>query len=100
MMTRRITPQDVVAALKAVRDVTTGRDIVSTGQVKDIEVGDRQVSFTLLLANASNPSNQQLVRSAKEVVEALGAGEVRVRLAAEGGPSAASGASPIPRVKH
>jgi len=100
MMTRRITPQDVVAALKAVRDVTTGRDIVSTGQVKDIEVGDRQVSFTLLLANASNPSNQQLVRSAKEVVEALGAGEVRVRLAAEGGPSAASGASLIPRVKH
>jgi len=99
-MSQRVTPQDVVRALSAVTDVSSGRDIVSTNQVRDIEVGDRYVSFTLVLANPSNPANQQLVRTAKEVVEGLGAGEVRVRLAAQPGPAAGSGVSLIPRVKH
>ena len=99
-MSQRVTPQDVVRALSAVTDVSSGRDIVSTNQVRDIEVGDRYVSFTLVLANPSNPANQQLVRTAKEVVEGLGAGEVRVRLVAQPGPAAGSGVSLIPRVKH
>jgi ATP-binding protein involved in chromosome partitioning len=100
MMSNRITPQEVSKALTGVKDVTTGRDIVSAGQVKNIEVGDRYVSFTLFLANPSSPTNEQLVKAAKEIVGALGAGEVRIQLAAQPSQGAASGSSLIPQVKH
>ena len=99
-MSNRITPQEVSKALTGVKDVTTGRDIVSAGQVKNIEVGDRYVSFTLVLANPSSPTNEQLVKAAKEIVGALGAGEVRIQLAAQQSQGAASGPSLIPHVKH
>jgi ATP-binding protein involved in chromosome partitioning len=100
LMANRITPQEVLKALAGVKDATTGRDIASSGQVRDIEVGDRYVSFTLFPANPSSPTNEQLVNKAKQAVEALGSGEVRIRLAAAPTQAGSSGASLIPQVKH
>ena len=45
----KISPQDVLNALKAVEDPDLHRDIVSLGFVKDLEVGDNRVSFTIQL---------------------------------------------------
>jgi ATP-binding protein involved in chromosome partitioning len=99
-MSNRISPQDVLKALTAVRDLSTGRDIVSTSQVRDIEIGDRYVSFALLLAEPSSPASEQLVRAAREVVEALGVGEVRIRLAAPAAAASRSGSTLIPHVRR
>jgi ATP-binding protein involved in chromosome partitioning len=95
-----IHPQDVLKALAGVRDLSLQRDIVSLGLVKDVEVGDNRVSFTLQLANPSGPANEQLVRSAKEVVQALGVGNVQIRLAAQPAPAPRPGPHLIPQVKH
>lgn len=94
-----IHPQDVLKALSAVKDSNLQRDIVSLGLVKDIEVGHNRVSFTLQLPNPSNPANEQLVRGAEEVVQALGVGDVQIRVMAQPSPTARSGAGLIPQVK-
>jgi ATP-binding protein involved in chromosome partitioning len=98
-MSIRIHPQDVLKALSAVRDVTQQRDIVAMGLVKDVEVGDQRVSFTLLLPNPQSPANGQLVKTAREVVQALGVADVQVRVAAAQAPARGPNTSLIPNVK-
>ena len=44
-----INPQDVIKALSSVKDPELNRDIVSLGFVKDLEVSDHRVSFTIQL---------------------------------------------------
>ena len=40
-MSNQITPQDVLNALRAVKDPDLGRDIVTLGFIKELEVGDK-----------------------------------------------------------
>ncbi len=94
-----ITPQDVVNALRRVKDPDLGRDIVTLGFIKELEVGDRRVSFALQLSSPASPARNQLVTQAREAVLALGAADVEVRVVAAGPPRAANPAL-IPQVKH
>ena len=63
-MSHRIHPQDVMKALANVKDLASGRDVVSLGRVKGVEVGDNRVSFTLELASPSSPTGEQMVQAA------------------------------------
>jgi len=54
-MSSRISPQDVLNALRAVKDPDLGRDIVTLGFIKDLEVGDHRVSFALQLTTPALP---------------------------------------------
>ncbi len=97
-MANRIHPEDVMEALAAVK--VAGRDIVSLGFVKDVEVGDETVSLTLAVPDPSHPSSRTMVESARQAVEALGAGEVQVRVTAQHGAASAAKSSLIPHVKN
>jgi ATP-binding protein involved in chromosome partitioning len=94
-----ITPQDVVNALRMVKDPDLGRDIVTLGFIKELEVGDSRVSFALQLSSPASAARNQLVTQAREAVLALGATDVEVRVVAAGPPRAPNPAL-IPGVKH
>jgi ATP-binding protein involved in chromosome partitioning len=98
-MSNRVSPQDVLNALKAVRDPDLGRDIVTLGFVKDLEVGDSRVSFTIQLTTPACPVRDQLVAQARAAVAALGVANVEVRLATQV-PSPVAGHALIPQVKN
>ena len=79
----KISPQDVLQALTTVRDPDLNRDIVSLGFVKELEVTDSRVSFTLQLTTPACPVREQLAAHAKEAVQALGVPDVQVRLTSQ-----------------
>jgi ATP-binding protein involved in chromosome partitioning len=76
-----------------------GRDIVTLGFVKELEVGDNRVSFALQLTTPACPVREQLVAQARAAVMALGVANVDVRLAAPA-PARAPGRTLIPQVKY
>jgi len=98
-MSSSVSPQDVVNALRAVKDLDSGRDIVTLGLVKELEVGDNRVSFALQFSTPPSPARDQMVVQARSAVLALGVRDVEVRVAAPvpgRGPSRAL----IPQVAH
>jgi len=98
-MSSKISPQDVLNALKAVQDPDLGRDIVTLGFVKDLEVGDSRVSLTIQLTTPACPVREQLIAQARAAVAALGVANVDVRLATQV-PTRAAGHALIPQVKN
>jgi len=98
-MSTRVSPQDVLNALRAVKDPDLGRDIVTLGFIKELEVGDSRVSFALQLTTPACPVRDQLVAQARAAVAALGVANVEVRLVAQA-PARAQAPSLIPQVKY
>jgi ATP-binding protein involved in chromosome partitioning len=98
-MNSHVGPQDVVNALRGVKEADSGRDIVTLGSVKELEVGDNRVSFALQLAMPASPARDQLVAQARAAVLALGVADVEIRVVAQA-PARASGAKLIPHVKY
>jgi ATP-binding protein involved in chromosome partitioning len=98
-MSIKVSPQDVLNALRAVKDPDLGRDIVTLDFVKELEVGDSRVSFALQLTTPACPVRDQLVAQARAAVQALGVAKVDVRLAAPA-PARAPGRTLIPEVRY
>jgi len=98
-MSSQISPQDVVNALRAVKDPSVGRDIVTMGYVKQLEVGDNRVTFALQLSTPAGPARDHLMAQAHAAVEALGVAHVEIHLLAPA-PAPAPGRSLIPQVKY
>ena len=99
-MHRRISPQDVLNALRAVEDPDLRRDIVSLGFVKDLEVSDNRVSFTIELTTPACPVKDQLAASARQAVQTLGVADVQVRLTSQVTTPRARKGNLIPQVKN
>jgi ATP-binding protein involved in chromosome partitioning len=99
-MTGRISPQDVLNALRVVYDPDLKRDIVSLGFVRDVEVGDGRVSFTIQLTTPACPVRDQLAAQAKEAVQALGIPNVEVRMTSQVTSGFAAKGPLIPQVKN
>jgi ATP-binding protein involved in chromosome partitioning len=102
-MSKRIHPQDVMKALRAVRD-PAGRDIVALGCVKGVEIGDGRVSVAVELpppTGIATPAGQKLLREVQSAVEALDGGTVEVHVARpQAEPAGASGPAQAPGVGH
>ena len=96
----KISPQEVLNALKAVKDPDLHRDIVSLGFVKDLEVSDNRVSFSIELTTPACPVRDQLVASARQAVQALGVAHVQVRLTSRVTSAPVARAPLIPQVKN
>ena len=99
-MSKKISPQDVLNALRTVKDPDLQRDIVSLGFVKDLEVGDNRVAFTIQLTTPACPVKDMLSTQAREAVQALGVANVDVRLTSQVPSAHATKASLIPQVKN
>jgi ATP-binding protein involved in chromosome partitioning len=99
-MSAKISPQEVLNALKSVMDPDLQRDIVSLGFVKDLQIHDNCVAFTIQLTTPACPVREQLAAAAKQAVQALGAAEVEVRLTSQVTASRAAQTPLIPQVKN
>ena len=99
-MGNRVGTQEVLTALRAVKDPDLQRDIVSLGFVKDLEVSDNRVSFTLQLTTPACPVRDQLAAAARQAVQALGVKHVDVRLSSQVTLSRAPKTALIPQVKN
>ncbi len=95
-----INPQDVIKALSSVKDPDLNRDIVSLGFVKDLEVGDHRVSFTIHFPTPTSTLKQQLGATAKQAVQALGVADVQVRVTSGTAPATGPQHNLIPQVKN
>jgi Mrp family chromosome partitioning ATPase len=65
------TESEVRNALGQVKDPELGQSIVDLGMVRNLEVTDGKVAFTLALTNLSCPFKDRMVSSAKQAVQAL-----------------------------
>ena len=67
-MNIKITTQDVLKTLTAIQDPDLHRDIVSLGFVKDVQVADSRVSFTIELTTPACPLGPVIKTQAHAVV--------------------------------
>lgn len=76
-----VSEEEVLEALKSVIDPELGKDIVSLGMVKGLEVKDGVVSFVLELTTPACPLRSVLEKNAREAVEKLnGVREVKIKI--------------------
>lgn len=95
----QITEQQILDALKTVRDPESNKDIVSLNMVSGLVIKDGNVGFAIEVAPERGPKLEPLRKSAEDVVHALpGVLSVTAVLTAHssGGQSAASQPAPAP----
>jgi ATP-binding protein involved in chromosome partitioning len=66
-----ITKETIIEALRPVQDPELRRSIVDLGMVRNIQIGDGAVSFTLALTVPTCPLSDQLTGAARQAVAAL-----------------------------
>ena len=80
----RVTNEMVLGALKNVQEPELHRDLVTLNMVKDIEVSDGSVAFTITLTTPACPLRHQIESEARAAVARLpGVKEVSVRFDAQ-----------------
>jgi len=92
-MSDQLTNDNIMAALGKVKDPEIGRDLVSLGMVKAIEITGTAVDLTVELTTPACPLKAKIESDIVEGLEALGASAVRVDWASNvkrsfGGPAA------------
>ena len=64
----RLTEQDVLNALKGVKDPDLNRDLVDLGMIKNIQVGDGTVALTVNLTTPACPLKEKIERDVREAL--------------------------------
>src|SRR5690242_5552128 len=67
-----VTVDQVLTALKNVKDPEIHKDIVSMGMVKDIAFNDDRLSFTLELTTPACPFNSEIEQDVRNSISDLG----------------------------
>ena len=78
-----ITNEQILSALKAVKDPDLNRDIVDLNFVKDVKSCDGVVSFTIELTTPACPVREQLKQQSVDAVKRLGAKQVDVMMTSQ-----------------
>jgi ATP-binding protein involved in chromosome partitioning len=67
-----VTQEQVLDALRVVKDPDLGRDLVTLGMIENVEIGDRgNVNFTIVLTTPACPVKEQLKQQSESVVSAI-----------------------------
>ncbi len=79
-----VTKTQVMEALSQVMDPELGKDLVSLGMIKDVEMDGANVSFTVELTTPACPLRTQIQRDAENAVKAIpGVESVKVTMGAQ-----------------
>ena len=68
--TPTLSEQDVLAALKGVKDPDLGRDLVDLGMIKDVRVGDGEVWLTVNLTTPACPLKAKIEADVRQALNA------------------------------
>jgi Mrp family chromosome partitioning ATPase len=98
-----ITEQQVLDVLSKVQDPELGRDLVSLKMVRDVQILDGQIAFTLVLTIASCPMRFHMAEDARyQLLQIPGATDVQINFAAmtpeERKEALGSGKSSLPKL--
>jgi ATP-binding protein involved in chromosome partitioning len=66
-----ISDEAVMAALSKVQEPELHKDLVSLNMVRDLQIEDANVSFTVVLTTPACPLRDQIVRESREAVEGI-----------------------------
>lgn len=84
MNTSNLTKETVLEALRHVQDPELHKDLVSLGMIRDIEIVDNRVSFTIFLTTPACPLKKQIEDEARHAVEAIeGVHKVEIKMDAD-----------------
>ncbi|HEY6072396.1 MAG TPA: Mrp/NBP35 family ATP-binding protein [Anaerolineales bacterium] len=80
-MKNQITKEEILSALGKVQEPELHQDLVSLNMVRNLEIQDSKVSFTVMLTTPACPLRTQIEREAREAVLALpGVKQVDIKL--------------------
>ena len=83
-MSKKITTEAVLEALRQVEDPELHQDLVSLGMIRDLSVDGDQVRFVIALTTPACPLREQIAQEARRAVEGLeGVSEVEIDLRAD-----------------
>jgi ATP-binding protein involved in chromosome partitioning len=66
-----VVPEDILGALSRIKDPDLGRDIVTLGFVKDLQINGENVAFSIELTTPACPVRDQMKEEAHRAVLAL-----------------------------
>lgn len=76
----KLTKEAVMNALSKVQEPELRRDLVSLNMIRDLQVQDGQVSFTIMLTTPACPLKTRIENESRQVVMALGALSVAIKM--------------------
>jgi ATP-binding protein involved in chromosome partitioning len=95
-----IDKQQIVEALRTVKDPETGQDIISVRMVENLQVSGNDVTFTLIVPSVKSPVKNQLTFACIGAVNAVYP-EAEVHVHAQANSKANQGPkSPVPHIKN
>ncbi|HEY3306666.1 MAG TPA: Mrp/NBP35 family ATP-binding protein [Candidatus Binatia bacterium] len=101
-MMETISKETVLDALKKVQDPELHRDIVSLGMVKNLDVADGKVKFTVELTTPACPLRETIDADCKKALAAVGIQDLEISFGAQvrGSKSGAGQTDLLPTVKN
>ncbi len=65
------TQEDILKALGTVQDPDLKKDLVSLNMVKDVQISDKKVSFTIVLTTPACPLKEKIRQDCEAAVSAI-----------------------------
>jgi ATP-binding protein involved in chromosome partitioning len=83
-MTKQVTKEQVLQALRHVQEPELHRDLVSLNMIRDLQVDGDCVAFTIMLTTPACPLRSQIEEEARKAVASLpGVNKVEIKLASD-----------------
>lgn len=74
----KLTKEDIIKALSTVNDPDLKRDLVSLNMIKDVEVNDNKVSFTVVLTTPACPLKEKIRKDCENAVRLVAGPDVSI----------------------
>jgi len=81
-LSRMVTADQVMSSLRKVVDPELHKDIVSMGMIKDLEITDGKVGFTLQLTTPACPFNSEIEQDVRNSMESIGVKDLNLKVTA------------------
>ncbi len=81
-LSRMVTADQVMSSLRQVIDPELHRDIVSMGMIKDLEITDGKVGFTLQLTTPACPFNSEIEQDVRNSMASIGVKDLNLKVTA------------------
>ncbi|MGL6266856.1 MAG: Mrp/NBP35 family ATP-binding protein [Chitinophagaceae bacterium] len=97
-----MTQQDILKALSTVQEPDLGKDLVTLNMIKDIEIKDTHVQFTIVLTTPACPLKEMMRRDCEKAIRAELGEEITisVKFTANTSSNRFDGKSLLPNVKN
>lgn len=72
--------ENILAALRTVQEPDLHQDLVTLGMIRDLELVDDKVKFTIMLTTPACPLKHQIEKEARDAVTKIGVSDIEIKL--------------------